>query len=168
MAPYAGADATGSHVIACWTFDAAAPTNDAGPNGLHLRLQGATAATDGRFGGALEPLGGAQELERKHGAVAPDHPALSVGRVHDRGMIRPAAAFTNAGEAFLVDKKYAGHTDYQFTLGAADKAGLTRVACALGFGKESDGFVSDPAVLAPGEWVHVAFTYDGEGRGRFP
>jgi hypothetical protein len=166
--PYAGADATGRHVIACWTFDGGAGTNDAGPNRLHLRLQGATASTNGRSGGALEPLAGEQVLERKHGAVAPDHPALSPsGAFTIEAWIRPAPAFTNAGEAFLVDKKYAGHTDYQFTVGAADKGGRRALHARLGFGEASDGFVSDTAVFAPGTWAHVAFTYDGEGRGRF-
>ncbi|MBM4154972.1 MAG: hypothetical protein FJ221_08060 [Lentisphaerae bacterium] len=168
LAPYAGADATGRHVIALWRFEPAAATNDAGPNGLHMRFQGAAASTNGRFGGALEPLAGAQELERKHGAVAPDHPALSPsGAFTIEAWLCPSAAFTNAGEAFLVDKKYAGHTDYQFTIGAPDKGGRRTLHARLGFGEESDGFVSDTALLAPGAWAHVAFTYDGEGRGRF-
>lgn len=166
--PYAGGDATGRHVIACWQFAPGAETNDAGPNGLHLKLQGAAIATNGRFGPALEPTTEPQVREKKHGAMAADHPALSpAGAFTLEAWICPGAAFTNAGEAFILDKKYAGHCDYQFTLSAPDKAGRRSLTVRLGFGGDSDTFVSDPCLFAPGVWMHVAFTYDGDGRGRF-
>lgn len=166
--PCTGDDATGSHVIAYWRFEIGSETNDSGPNGIGLRLQGAKVSTHGRFGTALEPLAGNQVRDQKHAAVAPNHPALSpAGAFTLEAWIFPTTAFPSAGEVFLVDKKYAGHTDYQLTIGAPDKGGRRVLHARLGFGEDSDSFTSDSVSLDPGAWAHVAFTYDGEGSGQF-
>ncbi|MBU4459511.1 MAG: hypothetical protein KJ579_02995 [Verrucomicrobia bacterium] len=168
QSPYAGGDVTGRHVIACWRFAPGAELKDSGPNGHDLKVQGAGFVADGRFGGALEPTTEPQVLEKKHGVLAADHSALSpAGAFTLEAWICPGVVFTNAGEAFILDKKYAGQCDYQFTLSAPDKAGRRSLTARLGFGGDSEAFISDPGTFATGAWTHVAFTYDGDGRGRF-
>ncbi len=166
--PYTGAHATGAHVMALWTFSAGSELKDASPNGHDLKLQGAVISTNGLFGRCLESFRGFPSEDRKHAAVAANAPSLSPSGAFTLELwIRAKPDLEGYGEAFLFDKKYAGHTDYQLTLGAADKAGQRRLIARLGFGEDSATFTSDPARYETGAWRHVAFTYDGAGAGRF-
>ena len=163
---YAGEDAAGGHVIGLWTF---ADTKEASGKSLDLKLQGAVLRADGgRFGPCLETFCGHPVEDVRHAAVIAAHPALTPKGAFTLEMwIKPKKELSDYPEAFLADKKYVAHTDYQLTLGAADKSGLRRLNMRLGFGGDSEAYVSEPACYAPGEWHHVAFTYDGAGNGRF-
>ncbi|MBM3889403.1 MAG: LamG domain-containing protein, partial [Verrucomicrobia bacterium] len=161
--PYAGADATGKHVIACWQG-----TNDISGHGLSAKLQGAVAATDARFGACIESFCGHPVEDKKHAAVVANHLALTPkGAFTIEMWIRPKKELADYPDAFLLDKKYVAHSDYQMILAAADKGGSRRLAVHLGFGDDSERWLSEPAKYEAGTWYHVAFTYDGAGEGRF-
>ena len=167
--PYAGQDASGEHVIALWNFDDPDPLKDVSANSHDLTLQGAELHKPGKFGGALLSKPGWPVTDSAHLARTADAPGLS-----------PPDAFTiemwicpNDGldaeypESFLLDKKYVADTDYQLILGGASKGGTRTLRACLGFGSHSTNWHSDPIALQPGEWVHVAFTYDAQGTGSF-
>lgn len=165
---YAGADATGAQVIGLWTFAAGAETKDASGKGLDAKLQGAVLSPDGKFGPCLEAFCGHPVEDKRHAAVVANHPSLTPkGAFTLELWLKPKKEFADYPEAFLVDKKYVAHADYQFTLGAADKGGRRCLNMRLGFGEDSESYVSEPAAYAVGVWRHVAFTYDGAGAGRF-
>ncbi|MFA6564223.1 MAG: LamG-like jellyroll fold domain-containing protein [Verrucomicrobiia bacterium] len=166
--PYAGADASGKHIIACWQFAAGNETNDSSANKLHLKLQGAVINKDGKFGPCLESFCGHPVEDKKHAAVAAHHSALTPkGAFTIEMWIKPKKELDGYPDAFLLDKKYVAHSDYQMILTAADKGGSRRLAVNLGFGDESERWSSEPAKYETGVWYHVAFTYDGAGDGRF-
>ncbi|MDD4016498.1 MAG: hypothetical protein PHV28_01015 [Kiritimatiellae bacterium] len=162
---YAGQDATGGHVIGLWTF---AGEKDASGKGLDAKLKGAAIASCGKFGACLESFCGYPVEDKQHAAVVAHSPVLTPKGAFTLEMwIKPKAEFAGYGEAFLADKKYVAHTDYQFTIGPADKSGLRRLNMRLGFGEDSESYASEAAVYETNVWHHVAFTYDGAGTGRF-
>ncbi|MCX6909624.1 MAG: LamG domain-containing protein, partial [Verrucomicrobia bacterium] len=161
--PYAGADATGKHVIGLWQG-----ATDASGHGLDAKLQGAVAATDARLGPCIESFCGHPVEDKRHAAVIANNPALSPkGAFTVEMWIKPKKELDGYPEAFLLDKKYVTHSDYQFTLSAANKSGQRHLSMRLGFGDETETWSSESAVYAPGVWHHVVFTYDGAGDGRF-
>jgi hypothetical protein len=161
--PYAGTDASGKHVIALWQG-----AKDASGHGLAAKLQGAVAATDARLGPCIESFCGHPVEDKKHAAVVAHSPALTPkGAFTVEMWIKPKKELDGYPEAFLLDKKYVAHSDYQFTLSAADKSGPRRLLMRLGFGDETETWSSEPAQYEAGVWHHVAFTYDGAGDGRF-
>jgi hypothetical protein len=163
--PYAGEDAAGAQVIGLWTF---AEAKEASGKGLDATLHGAAVVPDARFGTCLESFCGYPVEDKRHAAVVANRPALTPKGAFTLEMwIKPKKELADYPEAFLADKKYVAHTDYQFTLGAADKGGQRRLNMRLGFGDDSESYVSDPAAYATGIWCHVAFTYNGAGEGRF-
>jgi hypothetical protein len=116
----------------------------------------------------LESFCGYPVEDKRHAAVIANQPSLTPKGAFTLEMwIKPKKELSDYPEAFLADKKYVAHTDYQFTLGAADKSGQRRLNMRLGFGEDSESYSSEPAVYATGVWCHVAFTYDGAGAGRF-
>jgi hypothetical protein len=164
---YAGEDATGKHVIGLWTF-AGSEANDVSGRGHDAKLQGAAIAPDGMFGPCLESFCGYPVEDKRHAAVVANAPDLTPKGAFTLEMwIKPKKELEGYPEAFLADKKYVAHADYQFTLGAADKGGQRRLNMRLGFGEDSESYASEPAVYEAGVWHHVAFTYDGAGAGRF-
>lgn len=168
---YAKADATGPHVLGYWKFDGdgEAALKDASGKGHDLTLHGAVWNVQGRFGGALESFSGFPVADKRHAATAAAGPGLSPKGAFTLEMwLRPkAAAFKPELRCYLLDKKYVDHTDYQWQLSDADKAGLRRMFVTLGFGAESKTLHSEPLRLTPETWQHVAFTYDGTGGGKF-
>lgn len=168
-AAYADADATGEDVIGLWAFDGDAPEADVSGRGYSGRLEGASLTADGRFGAALQSAPGWPVEDKPHRLMVANDPRLT-----------PKGAFTlelwlNPGEpiggdypeAFLLDKKYVDHADYQWVLGAPDRDGKRVMRTSLGFGDDSQAYSSTPLKLQPGTWVHLAFTYNGAGEGRF-
>ncbi|MDD4102003.1 MAG: LamG domain-containing protein, partial [Kiritimatiellae bacterium] len=165
---YEGEDAAGKHVLGLWDFAAGAETRDASGKGHELKLQGAVFTPEGRFGPGLESFCGHPVVDKRHAAVAANNRSLTPKAAFSLELwLKPKPALTNYQEAFLVDKKYVSHTDYQFTLGYPDRGGMRALTMRLGFGEDSVTYVSEKAVYVPDEWCHVAFTYDGEGTGRF-
>lgn len=166
QAPYAGNDAAGEHVIAFWNFegegDAVADASGRGHDGI---LRGAARNPEGRFGAGLETAAGWPVEDVLHALRVPDSDALSPRRAFTAELwIRPSAAIEGYPEAFLLDKKYVAHDDFQWILEAPDASGNRRMRVALGFGADSDLWWSEAALpYAAGTWYHVAFTYDGAG-----
>lgn len=166
---YEGNDATGRHVVALWSFDGKNPWEDASGRGHTLQPKGATArARGGRFGGCMESSRGWPKEDRVHAAIAPDHATLSPGGAFALEMwIAAGDDLAGYAESYLLDKKYVADDDYQVMLTAASPQGMRRLVANLGFGDGSFAFTSDEARFEAGDWHHVAFTYDGRGRGRF-
>lgn len=164
---YTGKDASGSHVLGYWRFDAGAELADSSGKGHTLTLAGAKTIAAGKRGGALESFAGWPIEDKRHAAFAASKLALSPkGAFTIELWIKPTPQMSAEVSPVFVDKKYAGHTDYQFRLTTADKGGARRLQVSLGFGDDSANFVSEP--FAPGDaWQHVAFTYDGAGEVRF-
>ena len=162
---YAGEDATGAHVIGLWTFE---DLKDASGKGLDAKLQGAVLSPDGKFGPCLESFCGYPVEDKRHAAVIANRPSLTPKGAFTLEMwIKPKKELADYPEAFLADKKYVAHTDFQFTLGAANKGAARKLNMRLGFGEDSESYSSEEAVYETGVWSHVAFTYDGAGTGRF-
>ena len=168
--PYTGEDATGAHVIAFWNFDGEGETvPDAAGHGHDGTLAGAQRTPDGRFGAGLESFPGWPVEDVRHAVRVPDAPALSPrGAFTAELWLRPSEAFAGYPEAFLLDKKYVAHDDFQWILGAPDKSGNRHMRVVLGFGEDSDTWYSAGGLpYTPGTWYHVAFTYDGAGTVQF-
>ncbi|MBB5034136.1 LamG domain-containing protein [Prosthecobacter vanneervenii] len=153
---YAKDDATGAQVLGCWKFD---------EESKDVTLHGAALNPAGKFGGALESFPGFPVEDKRHAAVVAVKPVK--GAFTLEMWIKPKAAFEPRLRCFLLDKKYVDHTDYQWQIGDADKAGLRRMWVTLGFGAESKTIYSLPFKLETDVWQHVAFTYDGTGEGKF-
>jgi hypothetical protein len=166
--PYAADDATGDHVIALWQFDAGAEAQDASGNGHELELRGAAFATEGRFGGALESFPGWPVEDEPHKAIAKNDPRLTPkGAFTIEMWISPKPEIAEYPEAFLLDKKYVDHTDYQLTLSPGTGTGTRQLQMRLGFGEDTVQYTSRAFGFEPDVWHHIAFTYDGAGEGRF-
>lgn len=166
--PYTGTDATGDHVIGFWPFSPGQEPKDASGHGHDLQWKGAVPVPDARFGGCLESFCGHPVEDARHAAVAARHPSLSPeGPFTLELWIKPKAEFAEYPDAFLVDKKYVADTDYQLVLGAPNKQGQRRLSMRLGFGTDSEIYVSEARIYPADEWHHLAFTYDGNGDGRF-
>jgi hypothetical protein len=159
---YANLDATGPHVLVCWKFDEM-PLSDASGHGTQLYLKAATPQPEGRFGGALT----FRTLAGKGRYVALTQP--SIARLSPSGAfsaemwVRANEHIQSTEHSYLMDKQGESLNDYRWTLMAADARGLRRMAVSLGFGTEVREFLSDPVLIAPGQWRHLAFTYDAAG-----
>ncbi|HHX39267.1 MAG TPA: hypothetical protein GX715_04820 [Armatimonadetes bacterium] len=173
---YTGQEATGANVIALWQFQPGQEAKDASGHGHDLTLRGNSRfVAGGPLGGYLESFLGGTDNDTKMGAVVKNHPNLS-----------PAGAFTleawfaakpemeQAANVFAIDKKYFNYSrddpranwDYCLCLARAGQK-QRRMLAHLGYGKDSATYSSDAFEVNPGEWIHVAFTYDGAGTGRF-
>ena len=165
---YTGDDATGAHVIALWQFKPGAENQDSSPNGHSLNLKGATINPDGLFGSCLESYRGWPDEDVCHAAIVPNKPALTPkGAFAIEMWIKPKPELEGYPDAFLLDKKYVSHDDYQIILSGADKHGLRRLHASLGFGTDSVAYYSEPTKFEQGVWYHIAFVYDGAGKGTF-
>ena len=165
--PYRGRAANGDHVLGYWTFDSPETLRGLSRHAHAYRMQGAKLAT-GKSGKALESFPGYPLSTEKHAAVVPHHPALSPqGKFTIEMWIKPKPEFAPTLQAFLVDKKYVAHQDYQWTLSPANGQGQRRMRVNLGFGDDSASFTSQYADYPTNDWTHVAFTYDGAGRVTF-
>ncbi len=165
---YSGANSSGPHVIGHWRFEPPDFTKDSGSRGLMSKLDGAVAVQNGKFGGALESFPGWPIEDKHHSLVVTDHPALTPAGAFTAEMwIQAKPDLEKASLAYLLDKKYASHTEYQWLLGVPEKSGARRLIVNLGFGTDSESFVTDALLFAPGVWHHVAFSYDAAGTVRF-
>ncbi|MHB8997699.1 MAG: LamG domain-containing protein [Armatimonadota bacterium] len=173
---YTGEQATGPNVIGLWQFLPGQETKDNSGRKHDLVLQGqARFANEGPFGAALESFPASTENDKAQGVLTKDADDLS-----------PAGAFTleawfaakpemeQSANVFLLDKKLYNYAkdlpqanwDYCLYM---PRSGVNkrRVMVSLGFGKDS-AFVTGPEIdTTPGQWRHVAFTYDGAGLCRF-
>jgi len=169
--PYSGQAATGPQVIALWQFDPgadpAAGLRDLSGHGHDLTLAGAELVADGKFAGGLRSFAGWPLDDARHAAVAKAHPGLSpAGGFTLEMWLRPEGELPEQGNLHLACKKYVSHHDYQLALVPA--GGRRRaVQLALGFGTDSEAFLSDAAEWPAGSWRHLAVTYDGAGTVRF-
>ena len=164
---YNGTDATGPQVLGLWTFDSDDGADATGrlPKGA---LQHGKLIPNGKFGGALESFAGFPEADRSHGFIIPNSPRLTPSGAFTLELwLKPKPEFAKRDWAVVIDKKYAGHDDYQLAFGAADAKRQRRLTLSLGFGAESQNYLSEPAEFVADEWVHLATTYDGKGKVRF-
>ncbi len=174
--PYQGDSARGPDVIAYWNFHPDQPAHDSGPHAHHLEIRGEATrfVADERFGGALEiaPAQGEGE-DHREGVAAPSSVVFPEALTLEMS-VAPDEAL--GATAYLLDKKYLpgsdesaqAHKDLGWWLRKAGTGPFQyRMEVDLGFGESSEILRSDVFTLPPGEWSHLAFTYDGQGRGSF-
>ena len=164
---YSNESATASHVVALWQFNSGAELEDASGHEHTLTLEGAQTVADGKFGGGLRSFPGWPVEDKRHAAVAKHHPDLSpTGEFTIDLWIRPAADLPTKGNCHLLCKKYVSHDDYQLILPAG--GGTKRpLQLTLGFGSESEVFLSESVEWPADVWQHIAVTYDGSGTVQF-
>lgn len=168
QAAYAGADSNGPRVIGHWQFEAGEITKDSGPRGLGGKPDGVVTVANGKFGGGIESFPGWPVDDKHHALVVANHPSLTPQGAFTAEMwLQAKPELAEASLAYLLDKKYASHTDYQWLLGVPEKSGARRIIVNLGFGADSESFSTEPIEFAPGAWHHLAFSYDGAGIVRF-
>lgn len=173
---YTGEEASGPHVIALWQFLPGQETSDNSGHGHNLRLRGRSRFVPaGMFGHCLECFPSAGNKDTPNGAVAKNHPALSPSGAFTLELwIKPKPELAECDTAFLLDKKYlhyprdvpTANRDYCLYLRRSGPEKF-RLVAYLGFGNDSAEFTSREVTLEPDRWVHVAFSYDGAGTGRF-
>ena len=173
---YTGEEATGANVIALWQFQPGKEAVDNSGNGHDLALRGqARFVPDGKFGSCLESFGADDKNDKAQGALAKDHPDLSPkGAFTLELWVKPKPEMNAYANAFLIDKKYYHYAkdlpqaNWDYCLYMAKRGeNLRRLVAFLGYGTDSATYVSRDVKLEPGQWVHVAFTYNGAGTGRF-
>ena len=173
---YRGEDVAGANVLGLWQFLPGKETLDGSGRGHELQLRGESRFVPGGvFGNCLESFRGGPDHDVPHGAVVKNAPDLSPQGAFTLEMwIKPKPELAECGTAFLLDKKYypypkdlpqANH-DYCLYLRRTGP-GRYRLTAFLGYGRDSAEYASREIALVPGEWTHVAFSYDGEGLGRF-
>lgn len=175
-APFAGADATGSNVIALWHFDTNAPDKDSSGHGHNLRLRGKDThfVPNGKFGGGLmidekaEPGDKVQGAEAKNSADLNPSGAFTVELWFSPDTEQTSSDLKNAF-AFLVDKKYYNYAkdmpqaNTGYLLGLHKSGDTFTVQAQLGFGTDSAIINSQPQTFIAGQWYHLALAYDGKG-----
>ncbi|QDT41516.1 hypothetical protein Pan241w_15790 [Gimesia alba] len=165
---YTQKNAVGKHVLGLWTFDGGTPGADLSGNQQTATFDGAVIESQGRFGAALRSFPGFPVEDKRHWAIVKDSPRLSPRGAFTLEMwIKPEDDFDKAHSAFLLDKKYVSHTDYQLLFTRAGRSGTRTLKAVLGFGDFSETWYSNPLKLEKGTWYHVAFIYNGAGRGQF-
>jgi len=166
---YSGEDATGDHVIALWQFNQPDPAQDVSGNGHDLTLKGAEFVDGGRFGGgALRSQRGWPDVDEPHQARAAASPDLTPkGAFTVEMWLQAAEDLPGYPDAYLLDNKYVDDLGMQLILTRESAPNLRRLRMNLGFGDSSESFSSEPFVIEPGVWHHIAFTYDGAGTGAF-
>ncbi len=173
---YTGAEATGPNVIALWQFLPGQEARDSSGRGHTLSLRGeARFLPDGLIGGMLESFPADSAHDKPQGALATDANDLSpAGAFTLEAWFKAKPEMAQYDSVFLFDKKYFHYAkaipeanwDYALYMRRAGP-NRRRLIASLGFGKDSD-FVDGPEIeIAPHQWRHVAFTYDGAGRCRF-
>lgn len=166
--PYQDADASGTHVIGYWSFDGPDPLADKSGHGHNAVIEGASIDTNGKFDSCLRSARGWPIADKPHRIRIPNAPGLSPAGAFSLEMwINADAELTGYPESILVDKKYVADTDYQLSLGRAQKDGKRQFQAVLGFGNHSVTWLSSSLRIEPGTWYHVAFTYNGKGLGQF-
>ena len=173
---YVGDEAMGPNVIALWQFDADGPTKDSSGNEHELSLRGeGRFVAEGKFGGGLESFPAGTENDKAQGAQVDNEPELSpAGAFTLEAWFSPKPEMDQYPRVFLLDKKnyfYASESpranhDYCLYLTRVGE-NRRRIAAFLGYGQDSAQYTSSDVDVLPGEWYHVAFTYDGQGTGRF-
>lgn len=172
-APFTGANATGSNVVALWHFDADAPGKDASGNGHDLNLRGKDShfITNGKFGGGLKVEEKVEPGDKAQGAQTKNTDTLNPkGAFTVEFWMSPGEDITKGATQFLIDKKYYNYTKdtiqantgYMIALRKA-AGGKFSLQAQLGFGTDSDIINSTPQTFEIGKWYHIAFTYDGKG-----
>jgi len=165
-----------SEVVALWQFSPGMEGADNSGNGHSLKLRGESRfAPGGKSESCLECFATESQRNKPQGAVVKNHPRLSPpGAFTIEMWIRPKEEIRQVNHVFLLDKKYYNYPkdvpeancDYCLCLRRV-QGSQYRLEAHLGFGKDSVSYESQMFPLEPGQWVHVAFSYDGRGTGRF-
>lgn len=176
---YEGKEATGDDVIALWQFVPGAETADSSGKGHTLKLKGKSKFNpDGKFGACLEV--DYVEEGKGQGVSVKNNPDLSPkGAFTIEMWIKPKPELAKCNHAFLLDKQtaWSGHKeDYRLMLSSVEKTimsgpvekGSFKIIAQMGFGEEKGNvaYTSEVKVFKPGQWYHLAFTYNGEGGGK--
>lgn len=173
---YAGDEATGENVIALWQFLPGEEGKDGSGHGHDLELRGeGRFVEDGMFGSCLESFPASDGNDTAQGAYARNQDDLNPsGAFTLEAWFNPKLEMDQCDVTFLLDKKYyyyakdlpqanQGYCLYLRRMGENQR----KMVAYLGFGTDSLEYQSREFSAEPGQWQHVAFTYDGAGTGRF-
>lgn len=172
---YTGDEATGPSVIGLWQFQPGAELKDSSGHGHDLKLQSeARVVKDGPLGGALESFPAGETNDKPQGGMVADAADLSpTGAFTLEAWFMAKPEMAQQPTAYLFDKKYVhyvkagwNYTDYALYL-ARTGGNRRQLYASLGYGADADNIGGPEIDVEPGKWIHVAFTYDGEGRSRF-
>lgn len=165
---YAGTEANGPHVLGFWKFDGEDLLRDESSHQHKATPRGAKLSPAGRFGGCLESGAGFPVADESHSIHVSQSPALSPGGAFTVEMwVKPKAEDEFPAEVtpMLLDSKYVptDHTGFQFAMTKAGGDGARTLVATVGLGLRSETWYSRPVLIAGGQWIHLAFTYDGRG-----
>ena len=178
---YVDQEATGPAVLGLWQFLPGAEKQAAAGNGYNLTLRGSARFDPrGKFGSCLESFGAGGQ-QQAHGVRVANSIGLTPrGAFTIEMWIKPKSELDSVEEATLLDKMYVCYKhrdpamecqrDYALKINRAGRGSLPEyrvLVAVLGFGDGIVKFTSLPARYEPGTWYHIAFSYDGNGRGRF-
>jgi hypothetical protein len=160
---YSADEARSAHVVALWQFNAGHELADSSGHGHTLELFGAKTIAGGKFGGGLQSFPGWPIEDVRHAAVAKASPDLSPNGPFTIDLwMKPAADLPEHGNSHLLCKKYVSHHDYQLVI-LPPEGKARRLLLSLGFGSDSEVFLSDAIEWPADVWQHVAVIYDGAG-----
>ncbi len=175
---YIEEEAEGGDVIALFQFMKGSEKEDSSNNKHTLSLHGqSTFLSDGKFEACLHtPY---REESVRQGATVASHPSFSPeGAFAVEMWIRPGEQPEGTRLAYLLDTMAISYehkdsnveckTGFMLLLEHRSDA-KSRLVARLGFGRGEHlaNYHSRFIDLEEGQWYHVAFSYDGEGRGRF-
>ncbi|MCA9132139.1 MAG: LamG domain-containing protein [Planctomycetales bacterium] len=167
---YSGTEAQGEHVLGFWTFseEGDAFIRDSSSHAHRATVRGGIWNAAGRFDGCLEGSAGYPVVDKSHGLHITRSSVLSPPGAFTVEMwikAKEEKDFARESRPVLLDMKYVpgNHTGLMFSLTAADSGGKRQMVTQIGLGTHSEHWYSQPFDLPPGEWRHVAFTYDAQG-----
>lgn len=164
---YLGTDSSGPTVLGHWSFHPDSLARDDSKANQPGEVDGAKPA-EGRFGGGLESFRGFPVSDKRHALIVKNAPHLSpTGAFTLELWFKPSPEFQDLTNAYLVDKRYVAHTDYQWILERPGGQRDLHMRLTLGFGDSSDTVLSQSIELPTGVWSHLAVSYDGRGNIRF-
>ena len=170
--PYTDAEADGEHVLGFWNFDRKDDYSDKSRHQHQGTHRGAKWNAKGKFGGCLESSVGYPVIDGSHSWHVKRSPTLSpAGAFTIEMWLKPKGGddFPDAAAPSLLDMKYVptNHTGFMLNLSRSNKGGPRSFSLEMGLGSRSEHWYSRPVTMEPGEWRHLAVTYDGKGTTSF-
>ena len=167
--------ATGDDVIAFWNFDAGDGVGDASRHDHTIALRDQTRIeAKGKFGACLECFPSGQGMtDKAQGAVVKKEDSLNPKGPFTVDMwisLRDDAMQRNM--MMLIDNKYYFYNkdigpkaNSGFCLFLQKRTDKWQLVAFLGYGQDSVRYHTEPQALETNIWYHIAFAYDGKGKG---
>jgi hypothetical protein len=160
---YRGYNATGSHVVALWSFDNKKNRGyDESGHGNSASSTSYNISESGKFGNSLKVDNQMlQPFVVKHNRSLTPSSDFSIEM-----WINPEKSLQKNKEEIILMGNLQYSSGYQFSL-HTDSLDIYYLSVFLGYGGATTRLTSDIFKLTNNSWYHVAFTYDGQGSGKF-